>query len=49
MADLFGMNKLSCYCKHPCTLKYRKNDVLREMAVDNKRAEKFLEFCCTDE
>jgi len=23
--------------------------MLRELAVDNKRTEKFLEFCCTDE
>jgi len=27
----------------------QKNDVLRELAVDNKRTEEFLEFCCTDE
>ena len=49
MADLFSLNKLSCYYKHPCTLQCRKNDVLRELAVDNKRTEKFLEFCCIDE
>ena len=49
MADLFSMNKLNYYCKHPCTLKCRKNDVLGELAFDNKRTEKFLEFCCTHE
>jgi len=40
MADLLSMNKLSCYCKQPCTLKCTKNDVLRELAVDNIRGQK---------
>jgi hypothetical protein len=49
MADLFSMNKLSCYCKHPCTFKCGKNGKLSLLAIDNKRTDKFLESGYSDE